>query len=92
MADSNKLAAAEKKALELRSAVLEDFFEDFYRLRRRIYVMNFIRGVWFGVGTFIGGTLVLAALLWFLSLAERIPFMTEIVRTLQITIEEARTR
>ncbi len=71
---------------------MQDFFEDFYRQRRRIYVVNFIRGVWFGIGTFIGGTIVLAGLLWFLSLVGRIPFMTDVVDNIQTSIDEARTR
>lgn len=85
-------ANASKKAEELREVVLQDFFEDFYRQRRRVYLMNFIRGVWFGIGTFIGGTIVLAGLLWFLSLVGRIPFMADVVDNIQTSIEEARER
>ena len=41
-------------------AVLEDLFYDLYRNRGSIYKMNFFRGIFFGLGTFIGGTIVIA--------------------------------
>lgn len=51
-----------------RKAILEDLFYDFNRSRVQIYKMNFIRGVMFGAGTVIGGTVVIALLVWVLSL------------------------
>ena len=51
-----------------RRAVLEDLFYDFNRSRIEIYKMNFVRGIFLGAGTVIGGTLVIALLVWVLSL------------------------
>lgn len=56
-----------------RRAVLEDLFYDFNKSRVQIYKMNFIRGIFFGVGSVLGGTVVVAALLWVLSLLVDIP-------------------
>ncbi|MES2875911.1 MAG: DUF5665 domain-containing protein [Patescibacteria group bacterium] len=51
-----------------RQAVLEDLFYDFNRSRVQIYKMNFVRGILFGAGSVIGGTVVIALLVWALSL------------------------
>ena len=56
-----------------RRAILEDLFYDFHSSRRQVYTMNFIRGVFFGFGSVLGGTLVIALVVWILSLLADIP-------------------
>lgn len=56
-----------------RTAILEDLFYDFHKSRRQVYLMNFIRGIFFGVGSVIGGTIVVAIAVWVLSLLVDIP-------------------
>lgn len=70
-----KAAQQVKKENELgaRRAVLEDLFYDFHKSRVEVFWMNFFRGVFFGVGTVIGGTLVVALVAWILSLFTDIP-------------------
>lgn len=51
-----------------RQSVLEDLFYDFNRSRAQIYKMNFVRGILFGAGSVIGGTVVIALIVWILSL------------------------
>lgn len=70
-----KIAHKVKSENELgaRRAVLEDLFYDFHSSRRQVYAMNFMRGVFFGVGSLIGGTLVVAIIVWTLSLLADIP-------------------
>ncbi len=51
-----------------REAVLEDLFNDFNRNRFTIYKFNFMRGIFFGLGSVLGGTVVLALLVWLLNL------------------------
>ena len=51
-----------------RKKVLEDLFYDFNRSRVQIYKMNFVRGIMMGAGTVIGGTVVIALLVWMLSI------------------------
>ena len=51
-----------------REAVLEDLFNDFNKSRYTIYKFNFVRGVFFGLGSVLGGTVVLAVLVWLLNL------------------------
>lgn len=59
--------------LGARRAILEDLFFDFHSSRHQVYWMNFTRGIFFGVGTVIGGTLVVALILWILSHFTNVP-------------------
>lgn len=43
-----------------RAGLLEELFYDFNRSRGEIYKMNFFRGVFFGFGSVLGGTLLVA--------------------------------
>lgn len=56
-----------------RRTLLEELFNDFYEDRRSIYIMNFIRGIFFGFGSVIGGTVVVALVVWALSFFVNIP-------------------
>jgi hypothetical protein len=56
-----------------RKAIIEDLFYDFHRSRRQIYWMNFFRGIFFGVGSIIGGTVVIALIVWVLNLLVDVP-------------------
>lgn len=58
---------------DARKAVLEDLFYDFNKSSAQVYKMNFLRGIFFGVGTFLGGTIVIAIGLGLLSLLTDIP-------------------
>lgn len=56
-----------------RKAILEDLFYDFHKSRRQIYWMNFFRGIFFGVGSIVGGTVVIALIVWILNLLVDVP-------------------
>lgn len=56
-----------------RQSIIEDLFYDFHRTRKQVYWMNFVRGLFFGIGTFIGGTIVVAILIGLLGLLVDIP-------------------
>lgn len=65
---SEKKVEAEKKRLKReRQVFLDEMFNDVYAKRRRIYHINFFRGVFFGAGTFLGGTVGIALLVWVLT-------------------------
>lgn len=51
-----------------RTSLIEELFYDFNRSRAQVYVMNFVRGIFFGAGSVIGGTVIIALIIWFLSL------------------------
>ena len=72
VSSAKKPAGATKKDYkvlkEVGTAVLEEAFYDLYSHRRRIYRVNFMRGVFFGLGAFIGGTVIIAGVIGLLSL------------------------
>jgi hypothetical protein len=71
----NRVAKKIKKENELgaRRAVLEDLFYDFNSSRASVFLVNFVRGIFFGVGSVLGATLVVALIVWLLSLLADIP-------------------
>lgn len=56
-----------------RRSVIEELFNDLYDDRRRIYLMNFFRGIFFGLGSVLGATVVVALVVWILSFFVQIP-------------------
>jgi hypothetical protein len=50
-------AVAEGEVKGAGRALLEDLFEDYYKHRKRLYFMNLVRGLFFGFGSVIGGTI-----------------------------------
>lgn len=72
--------------------MLEDLFEDYYKNRYQLYKMNFFRGIFFGFGGVIGGTIVVALLLWALSLFNQLPFIGNIVEAVQHSIETTKVK
>jgi hypothetical protein len=70
-----------------RQAILEDLFYDFNRSRAQVYKMNFFRGIFMGVGTVIGGTVVIALLAWMLSFFINIPGIGNQVEQIQQSIQ-----
>jgi hypothetical protein len=73
-------------------AMMEELFQDFYHHRHQIYVMNFVRGVFFGFGGVVGGTIVVALVLWLLSALHFVPFLDGIVNAAQHTLENAQQK
>ena len=71
---------------------LEDLFDDYYRQRYKVYKMNLIRGIFFGLGSVIGGTLVIALLLWLLTFTQNIPFIGEFSEKVQNSIESRKAQ
>jgi hypothetical protein len=66
---AGKIAKKIKKDNEIgaRHQLLNDLFDDFHRSRYQVYSMNFFRGVFFGFGTVIGGTVIVALMIWVLN-------------------------
>lgn len=58
---------------DARKNILDELFYDLGRSKGQIYWVNFFRGIFFGVGSIIGGTIVIAIVLWLLSWLVDIP-------------------
>lgn len=79
--------------MNARRALLEELFNDFYDDRRSIYRMNFLRGIFFGLGSVLGGTLVVALVVWALSLFVQIPGgVGNVVQQAQSTLQSHETK
>ena len=71
-----------------RHELMEELFQDFNRSRLQVYRMNFIRGIFFGLGTVIGGTIVVTLLISLLSnFVDWFPYIGEY---LKLAIESMR--
>lgn len=88
--DSIKRAAAKIKGDNERGAredFLEQLFHDFHRNRAEVYKMNFIRGIFFGLGSVIGGTVIIALAAWILSFFVDIPGVGGSIEQVQQSIQ-----
>jgi hypothetical protein len=56
----------------------------------RVYRVNFWRGVFFGLGAALGGTLVVASILYILSLFTELPVIGNLVETIRDSIDPTR--
>lgn len=78
---------AHKNERASKQVVLEELFNDTYNNRKRIYKVNFIRGIMFGAGSALGGTIVLALIVWVLSLFVNAPFVGQVFQNAQHSIQ-----
>lgn len=59
-----KLKKVDNAERDARRALIEDLFNDFNNNKTEVYKMNFIRGIFFGFGTILGGTVLVAFMIW----------------------------
>ena len=61
--------------------LMESVFNDMYKNRYQIYRLNFVRGLFFGLGSALGATLLLALLVWMLAqLGTLVPFLSDFIQ------------
>ncbi len=70
-----------------RRTIIEEMFNDFYDDRRNIYLMNFIRGIFFGLGSALGGTLVIAIIVWGLTFFVDLPGIGDSAEKVQDSLQ-----
>jgi hypothetical protein len=70
-----------------RRTVIEEMFNDLYDDRRNIYLMNFFRGIFFGFGSVLGGTIVVALVVALLSLFVELPYIGPSVEKAQDSLQ-----
>lgn len=84
MAKTNNDKAKEYERL---GRQLEALYDAINPKKGALYKTAFLKGILGGVGGVIGATLVIALLLWVLSLFDSVPFVGPITHTVQKTIE-----
>jgi hypothetical protein len=72
--------------------MLTNLYEMGYTDRKQFYKMTFIKGVLSGVGGVIGATVVVALLLWVLSLFEYVPLLNRISDNVQETVKSTQNK
>lgn len=75
------------KEYEQMGRQLDALYDAVHPDRRALYKAAFIKGVLSGVGGVIGATLVVALLLWLLSLFAELPLIGNFIETIQDTLE-----
>ena len=78
--------------MNARRSLMEELFNDYYDDRRNVYKMNFIRGIFFGFGTVIGGTIVVAVIVWGLSFFVDIPGIGATAQQVQKSLESGQKK
>lgn len=79
---------SKKQREEFTKQQLEYFFEMSHPKWGRVIKYSFIKGVATGFGVFLGGTIVIALLLWILSLLGHVPFLQEITDSARDTLDQ----
>ncbi|MDO4773831.1 MAG: DUF5665 domain-containing protein [Candidatus Saccharibacteria bacterium] len=90
---TKKVAERVKRDNEVgaRQALLEELFNDFHRTRRQVYMMNFWRGVFFGFGSVLGATVLIAILIWLLGqVVDLFPALADFINNLIDTMQRRR--
>lgn len=67
---------------------LEILFTRDFISRKQLYYENFMRGIFFSIGGIIGATIVIALLIWLLSLFGEVPFIGPLLDKTKDTLEQ----
>lgn len=70
--------------------MLVNIYETGYIDRNQTYKMSFIKGLLSGLGGVVGATLVLALILWLVSLLGNLPFLERISDNVTQTLNSAK--
>lgn len=72
---------------EAAARALEYLFATGYIDKKRLYLQNFIRGIFFSLGSIVGLAIAVTLILWILSFFDGLPFVNEISRAIENSIQ-----
>lgn len=80
------------QVIDAERSLLEELLQDMYAHRWQIYQVNFVRGLFFGLGSVLGGTILIALLVWLLAqLGTVVPFLSDFIQQILDTLQARRT-
>lgn len=79
---------SDKKRYDQIAKALEALVDSGHIDHSRVYKVNFWRGVFFGFGAALGGTIVIASIIYILSLFTEIPFVGNIAETVRDSLDK----
>lgn len=90
----NKVAKKVKRKLSDAERVefakqLEHFYEVSYADFKKVFIFSLLKGIATGLGVFLGGTIVVTLLLWFLSQFSGLPFVDHLSKAAEQSIEQS---
>lgn len=91
MSEQNRQKSPKQVLIENREQVakaIELLFAAGYVDRKKLYWENFVRGIFFAIGGVIGATVVVAILIWFLSLFDQAPIIGPYIDNTKNTIQQ----
>ena len=71
--------------------MLQNIYDSGYIDKNAAYKMSFLKGIAAGFGGVIGATIVVALLIWILSLFDNIPLIGPLTDNIQNTVETKKT-
>ena len=77
-----------KKELAEVGARFIELYQTGYLSKREAFLFSFIKGVVAGLGAFFGGTIVVAAVIWLLSLFSELPWLGHLVEIIQRSLHK----
>lgn len=78
-----------KKRYDQIAKALEALVDSGHIDHSRVYRVNFWRGVFFGLGAALGGTLVVASIVYILSLFTEIPWVRDLAEPIRDAIDSS---
>ena len=87
MKNKKPISIKDEELMEL-GHKLQTFYDMGYVSKKQALGFTFLKGIIGGAGAFIGGTLVIALLLWSLSLFSETPLIGNIVQSVQESLEK----
>lgn len=88
MANKPKIKKLTPRQTKDAAEALEVLFASEYVDRKKLYIANFWRGIFFSAGAVIGAAVVIALLMWILSVFKNIPFVGPVVENIKSSIEQ----
>jgi len=67
---------------------IEMLYEAAHADMRKVFVFSLLKGIATGLGVFLGGTLVVALLLWLLTLGSNLPFVGKLSKSAERSIQQ----